>query len=123
MKRTIKLTENDLKNVVKKVINEMVDNSIFQQFDDHGDFYSGLAYVYKNGCGYNYIKSNGQLLFPNKWLQWAWDFSPNGKARVRYNDEEFLINTKGEVLDYNGTVDNNKLLEEAITRAIRKLLR
>ena len=136
MKQTIRLTESELKGLIIQMLEESIeDNSVFQNYEDHGDFHYGWAWV-RGKHGFNYISNDGQLLFPNQWLKWAWDFGANGTARVLTTDGdgydlEYRINTKGEPVDDFArnqlSIKSKKKtypdsLVESITRAIRKLL-
>jgi hypothetical protein len=68
-------------------------------FDDVYNFREGFARVYREGKGWNYINGQGELLYKGDiWFDFVEYFS-EGIARVIYNGTEYMLNTKGELVN------------------------
>ena len=62
------------------------------------NFYEGFARVYKKGKGWNFINTNGELLWKeDKWFDNVKSFY-NGFASVKYKGYWYKLNTKGELI-------------------------
>jgi hypothetical protein len=68
-------------------------------YDEIYNFYNGFAIVYKDGRGWNWIDTNGELLWKGEeWFDDAWEFY-NGFARFILKGRGYnYINTNGELL-------------------------
>jgi hypothetical protein len=79
-------------NYYYKFINSLV-------FDYVGDFHEGFAKVKLEEKGYNFINTNGELLWnKDKWFDYVWSFH-NGLAYVEIKGKGYnWIDTNGELV-------------------------
>ena len=120
-RNVVRLNESQLKQIiaehVQEALNEsfksIVDNAMQRLkngenpkyvFDNCHDFSSGYARVYLKGK-YNYIDTEGNLLFPNQWFDMCYDFDYSGFAKVNLKGKENLIDTEGNLLSPNQWFD------------------
>ena len=105
-KNVVRLTESQLKAMiaesVKKVLNEMDFNTSYN-FDFCGDFREGYAWVKHNGK-WNWIDTEGNLLFPNQWFDDCGNFY-EGYAAVKHNGKNNWIDKEGNLLFPNQWFD------------------
>ena len=93
------------------------------------EFYDGFAIV-KYGNKYNFINKEKQILYkpnnPEQWFDSAYDFSngsANGFATVELNKKWYLLNTQGQLCDYNTKQPISELNNESRIRRARKVIR
>ena len=72
-------------------------------FDECDNFSEGYAVIILNNK-FNWIDTEGNLLFPNRWFDCCGDFN-NGYAPVELNNKWTLIDTKGNLLFPNQWFD------------------
>ncbi len=73
-------------------------------FDYIDSFKDGLAVIGINGKGYGYINTAGKIVIPAKYEN-AGEFN-NGKARVKRDDEWYLIDKAGNEIPIQSTFKN-----------------
>ncbi len=102
-----------IKNIKFKELEKgyiLVNYNTFKQlnpivFDNISEFFNGFASIKLEGIGWNFIDTNGELVYNGDiWFDDVYNFS-NGTAFVRKAGKGwYWLNTQGELIEHNSSI-------------------